>query len=47
VILLQAVHPELEQKAIRALKKYRYQPAELDGHPVENQLTVAFNFRLQ
>jgi TonB family protein len=47
VIVLQAVHPELEQEAIRALKKCRYQPAELDGHSVENQLTVAFNFRLQ
>jgi TonB family protein len=47
VLVLQAAHPELEQEAIRALKKCRYQPAELDGHPVENQLTVAFNFRLQ
>ncbi|MBZ5593993.1 MAG: TonB family protein [Acidobacteriia bacterium] len=47
VVVLQAAHPELEQEAIRALKKCRYQPAELDGQPVENQLTVAFNFRLE
>jgi TonB family protein len=36
----------LDQKAIEAVKKYRFQPATRDGKPVPVYITVAINFRL-
>jgi TonB family protein len=40
-------HSELQEEAVSALKKCRYRPAELDGQPMENQMTIVFNFRLR
>jgi len=36
----------LDEKAIEAVRKWRFQPAEKDGHPVAVQVNVEVNFRL-
>jgi TonB family protein len=35
----------LEQAATRAVKKWRYDPAELDGEPVDARVNVSFRFK--
>jgi periplasmic protein TonB len=37
----------LHQAAVDALRKWKYQPATLDGEPVPMHLTVTLQFRLQ
>jgi protein TonB len=36
----------LDEKAIEAVRQWRFQPAEKDGHPVAVQVNVEVNFRL-
>jgi TonB family protein len=36
----------LDQKAVEAVKKWKFQPAEKDGRPVAVQINVEVNFRL-
>jgi len=36
----------LDEKAVDAVRKWRFQPAEKDGHPVAVQVNVEVNFRL-
>ena len=36
----------LDEKAMEAVRKWRFQPAEKDGHPVAVQVNVEVNFRL-
>jgi periplasmic protein TonB len=36
----------LDEKAIDAVRKWRFQPAEKDGHPVAVQVNIEVNFRL-
>jgi TonB family protein len=46
---LHVVHPigmGLDQKAIEAVKKFRFKPAMKDGKPVPVKVTIEVNFRL-
>jgi TonB family protein len=36
----------LDQKAVEAVRKWKFQPAEKDGRPVAVQINVEVNFRL-
>jgi len=36
----------LDEKAMEAVRKWGFQPAEKDGHPVALQVNVEVNFRL-
>ena len=36
----------LDQKAIEAVQRWRFEPAQKDGHPVAVQINVEVNFRL-
>lgn len=36
----------LDEKAVEAVRKWRFQPALKDGHPVAVQVNVEVNFRL-
>jgi protein TonB len=38
--------PLLAQSAVEAVKKWRYQPFQLDGKPVRNQTTITVEFKL-
>ena len=43
---IQGVDPVLDYSAARAVSQWRYQPATLDGKPVQVYLTVTVTFRL-
>jgi len=47
IVVMESPDAELQQEAIRAFKKCRYQPAKLNGQVIEDQITIAFNFLLQ
>ena len=47
IVVMESPDAELQEEAIRAFKKCRYQPARLNGQVVEDQITIAFNFQLQ
>lgn len=47
IVVMGSPDSELQEEAIRALKKSRYQPAKLNGQLVENQMTAVFKFQLQ
>jgi TonB family protein len=36
----------LDEKAVEALRQWRFQPAEKDGQPVAVKATIEMNFRL-
>jgi TonB family protein len=36
----------LDEKAIEAVKQYRFNPATFEGHPVPAQINIEVNFRL-
>jgi TonB family protein len=46
-IVLKSPDQELTDEAMRAVRKCRYQPMKLNGQPVETQMAIVFNFRLQ
>jgi TonB family protein len=35
----------LDEKAVEAVKKWRFQPARKNGHPVAVQISVEVNFQ--
>jgi protein TonB len=37
----------LAEMAIDAVRRWRYQPAQLNGQPVEAQTVITFNFQLR
>lgn len=39
-------HPDLDQKAIEAVRQYRFRPALYHGHPVPVLINIAVNFRI-
>jgi TonB family protein len=41
-----SLDPGLDEKAVQALKKWRFRPAERDGKPVTASATIEFLFRL-
>lgn len=44
--VLSSPDPELEFVASEAVKQWRYQPAKLNGHPVETETTITFDYQL-
>lgn len=36
----------LDQKAVEAVQKYRFEPATFEGHPVPARMTVSINFQI-
>jgi TonB family protein len=37
----------LDEEAVKAVRRWRFQPSTLDGHPVSVQINVEVNFRLR
>jgi periplasmic protein TonB len=46
VKVIRALHPVLDQAALNAVKKWKYEPAVLNGRPVKVYFTVTVTFRL-
>jgi TonB family protein len=44
---LRASHPQFEQSATEAIKKWQFAPALKDGQPVESRSRIAFVFETQ
>jgi protein TonB len=45
-VVSSAIDPDLAKAAVDAVKQWRYQPAQLNGEPVEAVTTVTVNFAL-
>ena len=45
--VIQGVHPDLDKAAFRAIVKWRYEPAKLDGIALAILVTFEMNFRLR
>ena len=46
-VVLESPDPELEKEALQKAQKLRYQPMKLNGHPVQCQLTIILDFKLE
>ena len=42
-----AGYPELERKAIEAVREWRFQPATINGNPVDSSVDIPIEFRLE
>lgn len=40
-------HPSLDESALSAARKARFKPAEKDGQPVDSEMALQFEFRLE
>jgi protein TonB len=38
--------PTLVQSAVEAVRRWRYEPFELDGKPVKNEIRISVDFKL-
>jgi len=45
--VLKGLHPDLDQNAIDAMKRWVFRPAEVDGEPVKVYYNLTVNFRLE
>ena len=45
VRVLRADEPAFEKSALETVRKWKFKPAEKDGHPVPVQLTVEMKFQ--
>jgi periplasmic protein TonB len=41
-----SLNPGLDQKAVEAVRQWKFAPAMKDGHPVAVQINVEVNFKL-
>jgi protein TonB len=41
-----AGHPELDRSAVDAVAQWKFQPATIDGNPVDSSVTIPIQFRL-
>jgi TonB family protein len=46
-IVLESPDPDLEKEALQTAWKLRYQPMKLNGHPIQCQVTIILDFRLE
>lgn len=46
-IVLESPDPDLEKEALQTASKLRYQPMKLNGHPVQCQVTIILDFKLE
>jgi TonB family protein len=46
-IVLESPDPDLEREALQTVRKARYEPMKLNGHPVQCQVTVVLDFKLE
>jgi TonB family protein len=46
-IVLESPDPDLEKEALQTVSKLRYQPMKLNGHPVQCQVTIILDFKLE
>jgi len=46
ITVLKSLRPDMDQKAIEAVSRWKFQPGEKDGKPVNVMATVEVNFRL-
>jgi periplasmic protein TonB len=46
VQIVQSLTPDLDKKAVEAVKKWKFQPATKDGEPVAVRIKVETDFRL-
>jgi protein TonB len=45
--ILKSSHPDLEEPAIKAIKKWRFKPARRDGLPVAVQVSIPIKFQVE
>ena len=45
VSIVRGLSPDLDQRAIEAVRKWKFRPAQKDGEPVEVQINVELNFK--
>ena len=46
-IVLESADPDLEKETLQATRKLLYQPMKLNGHPVQCQVTIILDFKLE
>ncbi len=46
IIVTRSLDPGLDQKAIEAVRQWRFRPATKNGRPVSVRATIEVNFRL-
>jgi TonB family protein len=46
-LVLESPDPDLEREALQTVGKLRYEPMKLNGHPVQCQVTVVLDFKLE
>ena len=46
-IVLESPDPDLEKEALQTAWTLRYQPMKLNGHPVQCQVTIILDFKLE
>lgn len=46
ITVIEPVHPLLDEEAVRAMRKLRFEPAMMDGKPVAISMTLPVTFRL-
>ncbi len=47
VVVMESPDKDLEQEAVRAVKAVRYQACQINGQPIDNQMTAVLHFRLR
>lgn len=46
-IVLESPDPDLEREALQTVGKLRYEPMKLNGHPVQCQVNIVLDFKLE
>ncbi len=46
IVVVESLDPGLDQKAIEAVRQWRFRPAQKDGQPVNVRATIVVNFQL-
>lgn len=45
--IVKSSHPELEEPALKAIRKWRFKPARKDGNPVAMHVAIPIKFQIE